>query len=625
MMLWLVLLFSLPPRPVWLPDTAIYVSPIDPSLYISSTFGETRAAHFHAALDFGTQGKTGYPIYAARSGLLHRVLISPLGYGFALYLKHDDGSFTQYAHLRNFSPRIAQRIDSIRIAESMYIFDRVVESLGIRFSAGEVIAWSGDTGAGPPHLHFEVRSPSNSPVNPFLVGYTMPDKIAPRFHGVAVEPLHESTLIQGRRAIHSATVTSDGNSYRFAPLTVTGPFSLAAEVSDRSDHMRNVFAVYKLELRVNHQLVFVSKADSFPIQHQLMMQLDRIYPLLKVNRKAYQRLHRHDGNVIPFYQEFGNKGKLDLPIGTHQIRITASDFAGNTADLSGTIIRIAPDTADALPVPITPTVGRPTYHPTGASVRGLDDVFTPFHNWFVLKQTRDSVWISETLQYPLLRRGTAIPVRRDGLFNDQPIYRLFPEISRSFTTPDGRMSVDVPESAVYDTLSVSFGYWMEGDQLRMQIWQPLEPFRRAYKIGFRQGSTVPGSGLYQLIGSGANVRYSFIGSIPRGDWIYGTTMSDGLFTIRVDTTGPMVTNPRFVRRGTDSVIHVTIQDVGSGIHWPSASISVNGIKGMPETDLKNRLTFHLPGWQSAPINDVVVTVSDRQGNTTEARFRVAQR
>ena len=624
MIFWLVLLSILPPRPSWLPDAATYLSPIDPNLYVSSTFGETRAAHFHAALDYGTQGQTGYPVFAVRSGVVHRVMISPLGYGFALFLKHEDGSFTQYSHLRNFSPRITQRIDSIRIAESIYIFDRVVESLGIRFRAGEVIAWSGDTGAGPPHLHFEVRSPSNSPINPFLVGYSMPDKVAPRFQGVAAEPLHESTLIQGRRAIHTAAVTADGNSYRFAPITVTGPVGLAAQVSDRSDHMRNVFAVYKLELRVNNQLVFISKADSFPIQHQLMMQLDRIYPLLKLNRRAYQRLHRHDGNLIPFYQEFGNKGKLDLPIGTHQVRITASDFDGNTADLSGTIIRKAPDPAESQATPLAPTTGRPALHPTGASVRGLDDVFTPFHDWFVLKQTRDSVWIGETQLHPVLRRGSALPVRRDLVFNDQPIYRVFPGISRSFTTPDGRMSIDLPESAVYDTLSFSFGYWMEGDQLRMQIWQPLEPFRRSYKIGFRQANP-PGSGLYQISGTGANLRHTFIGSVSNGDWLYGTTMNEGLFTIRVDNTGPVVSNPRFVRRGNDSVIHVTVQDAGSGILWPSASITVNGVKGMPETDLGSRLTFHLPGWRSAPVNDVVVTVSDRQGNTTEARFRVAQR
>jgi hypothetical protein len=215
-------------------------------------------------------------------------------------------------------------------------------------------------------------------------------------------------------------------------------------------------------------------------------------------------------------------------------------------------------------------------------------------------------------------------VRRDLLFNDQPIYRVLPKVSRSFTTPDGRMSIDFPEEAVYDTLSFSFGYWMEGDQVRMQVWQPLEPFRRSFKVGFRNAH-LPGSGIYQITGTGANTRYAYIGSVSNGDWLYATTMNAGIYTIRVDTSGPVVSNPRFVRRGNDAVIHVTVLDSGSGIHWPSASISANGVKGIPETDLGNRLTFYLPGWRSQPINDVVVTVSDRQGNTTEARFRVAQR
>lgn len=620
----LVLLSILPPRPSWLSDKVTYLLPIDPTLLVSSTFGETRAAHFHAALDYGTQGRTGYPIYAVRSGVVHRVMISPLGYGFALFLKHDDGSFTQYSHLRNFSPRISQRIDSIRVVESIYIFDRVVESLSIRFKAGEIIAWSGDTGAGPPHLHFEVRSPSNSAINPFLVGYSMPDKVAPRFQGIAAEPLSETTLIQGRRAIHTTAITADGNSYRFAPITVTGPVGLATQVSDRSDHMRSVYAVYKLELRVNNQLVFVSKADSFPIQHQLMMQLDRIFPILQLNRRAFQRLHRHDGNLIPFYQEFGNKGKLDLPIGTHHIRVTASDFNGNESELTGSIVRIAADPAESIPTPVSPTSGRPTLHPTGASVRNLNDAFTPFHNWFVMKQTRDSVWIGESTLHPSLRRGSALPVRKDLLFNDQPIYRVFPGISRSFTTPDGRMSIDFPEQAVYDTLSFSFGYWMEGDQVRMQVWQPLEPFRRSFKVGFRNDPS-PGSGIYQVTGTGSQLRYGFVGSVTNGEWLYATPMNAGVFSVRVDTSGPVVSDPRFTRRGNDAVIHMTVQDAGSGISWPSASITVNGVKGIPETDLGSRLTFYLPGWRPSPVNDVVVSVSDRQGNKTEARFRVAQR
>lgn len=624
MILLLVILSILPPRPSWLPSDATYLSPIDPSLYVSSTFAETRTSHFHAGLDYGTQGRTGFPVYAVRSGVVHRVMISPLGYGFALFLRHDDGSFTQYSHLRNFSPKISQRIDSIRVAESIYIFDRVVESLGIRFKAGEVIAWSGDTGAGPAHLHFEVRSPSNTAVNPFLVGYSMPDKVAPRFEGIAAEPLNEHTLIQGRRAIHTAAVTADGNVYRFAPITVTGPVGLAIQVSDRSDHMRNVFAVYQLELRVNNQVVFVSKVDSFPVQHQLMMQLDRIFPILKLNRRAFQRLHRHDGNLIPFYQEFGNKGKLDLPLGTHQIRITASDYEGNQAELSGTIVRTAGLPNETLPFPVSPTSGRPALHPTGASVRDLDEVFTPFHDWFVMKQTRDSVWVGESSLHPTLRRGSALAVRRDLLFNNQPIYRLYPALSRSFTTPDGRMSVDVPDAAVYDTLSFSFGYWMEEDDVRMQVWQPLEPFRRSFKLGFR-GDFPVGSGIYQITGTGSSRRFGFVGSISDGEWLYAATMQPGLYTIRTDTDGPVVSSARFARRGNDALIHVTIQDAGSGIFWPSASIIVNGVKGIPETDLSSRLTFHLPGWRSSAINDVVVTVSDRQGNTTEARFRVAQR
>jgi len=615
----LVFAFIFPPRPTFLADTVMYLSPIDPNLYISSTFAETRTAHFHAAIDYGTQGRTGFPLFASRSGVLYRASMSPLGYGYALYLKHYDGSYTVYAHMRNFAPKIAHVVDSIRVAESIFLFDRVMESHNIRFNAGDVIGWSGDTGAGPPHLHFEVRSPSNHAVNPFLVGFDMPDKVAPRFQGLAIEPLHESTLIQGRRAIVQATINADGSDYRFSPITTTGPVGLAAQVSDRSDHMRNVFAVYRLELRVNKDLVFVSQVDSFPLQDQFMMQIDRIFPILQQNRRAFQRLHLHDGNTLPFYQRMGNGGKLDLPLGRHEISITAYDIAGNSSTLNGVVNRVEPKSDDAEPESFRLDGHRQILHPSGAPVRQLQNRFEPFHNWFVLKQTVDSVWVQDSVFFPTLERGRAVPVPTDIKFDDITLHRIQPNSSRFLATPDGRMTLDIPENAVYDTLSMAFGYWNEGEHLRMQIWQPLEPFRRSFRIGFNNGFEL-GSGIYRISGSGKDQTFAFVGSQGNGPWLHANTSNPGLYTILVDTIPPVITNPRTSRRGNQSIVSVTIRDDRSGVNWSSAQISVNGVRGIPETDLQSRLTFFLPGWRPSGKSLIEVYVRDRMGNETVAEF-----
>jgi hypothetical protein len=618
-MIFLLVLASIfPPRPAFLADTVMYLSPIDPNLYISSTFAETRTAHFHAAIDYGTQGRTGFPLYASRSGVLYRASMSPLGYGYALYLKHYDGSFTVYAHMRNFAPKIATVVDSIRVAESIFLFDRVMESYNIRFNAGDVIGWSGDTGAGPPHLHFEVRSPTNHAINPFLVGFDMPDKVAPRFQGVAFEPLHESTLIQGRRAIVLGAINADGPDYRFSPITTTGPVGLAVQVSDRSDHMRNVFAVYRLELRVNQELVFVSQVDSFPLQNQNMMQIDRIFPILQQNRRAFQRLHLHDGNSLPFYQTIGNGGKLDLPLGRHTIAITAYDIAGNATTLSGILNRIEPQSVDELES-FRLDGHRQRLHPTGASVRQLQNRFEPFHNWLVLKQSIDSVWVQDSIFYPILERGRAVSLPSDTKFGDITLHRILPKTSRFLATPDGRMTLDFPENAVYDTLSLAFGYWNEGDELRMQIWQPLEPFQRSFRLGFNNGFE-PGAGIYRIEGNGKEQTFSFIGSHVSDPWLSANTSRPGIYTILVDTIPPVITNPRISRRGNQSILSVTVRDERSGVNWSSAKIFVNGVRGIPETDLQGRLTFFLPGWRPSGKSEIEVSVNDRMGNEATATF-----
>ena len=57
----------------------------------------------------------------------------------------------------------------------------------IRFARGEIVAWSGQSGAGPPHLHFEVRR-GDTNYDPLLHGYAMPDHIAPTLAAAWITP-----------------------------------------------------------------------------------------------------------------------------------------------------------------------------------------------------------------------------------------------------------------------------------------------------------------------------------------------------------------------------------------------------------------------------------------------------
>ena len=103
---------------------------------ITSRFGwravSVAGNRYHQGLDLGAP--TGTPVLAARDGVVHRT--GWIGaYGYAVYLRHEDGFETRYAHL-----------------------SRIDVATGARVGRGDRIGAVGTTGASTgPHLHFEVR------------------------------------------------------------------------------------------------------------------------------------------------------------------------------------------------------------------------------------------------------------------------------------------------------------------------------------------------------------------------------------------------------------------------------------------------------------------------------------
>src|SRR5699024_9056400 len=75
-------------------------------------------------------------VYAAKDGVIFRREFST-SYGNVIYIKHDDGTASRYAHMHNFAPGLSN---------------------GDRVMAGETIGYVGNTGQSKGnHLHFEIR------------------------------------------------------------------------------------------------------------------------------------------------------------------------------------------------------------------------------------------------------------------------------------------------------------------------------------------------------------------------------------------------------------------------------------------------------------------------------------
>lgn len=122
------------PRPAAAPDEDRYSAPIAAGVGTRyGTRGSSWSSGYHTGVDFPVP--TGTSVKAVADA---RVVSAGWGgaYGYQIVLRHDDGRYSQYAHLSALTVREGQRVQG-----------------------GQRIGRSGSTGnSSGPHLHFEVRT-----------------------------------------------------------------------------------------------------------------------------------------------------------------------------------------------------------------------------------------------------------------------------------------------------------------------------------------------------------------------------------------------------------------------------------------------------------------------------------
>ena len=309
---------------------------------LSSTFGETRATAFHAGIDLKTWGKTGYEVRAVADGWIQRVRTSPWGYGRALYQQLDDGRIAVYAHLEGFFAPLQERVQAAQRQARQYSVQLWLAEGDIPVTRGQVIARSGQSGAGPPHLHVEIRDASNVPHNPLLQGLgPVADTTPPTLRRLLVVPLSASSRVDGGYepvAVALAPVPSNSGATGFEAsriVRVWGRIGIAVDSYDRADLATNKLAVLSHDLRVDGRPVVTSTFGRVSWADGHLVALDRLRP--QAIEGVFTALFRRPGNRLPFYDIPAGDGSLSaggadgLLSGTHEIVVAAHDVAGNLA------------------------------------------------------------------------------------------------------------------------------------------------------------------------------------------------------------------------------------------------------------------------------------------------------
>jgi hypothetical protein len=174
-------------------------APLDTPLVVNGGFCEYRQGHFHAGLDFGTGRVVGKPVYAPLGGWIERVRSSGVGYGRSIYLHTDDDRLLVFAHLDAFDEPLASWVAWKQDSSGQYEHDLWPERERFPVRSGQRLGWTGESGAGGPHFHFEIRR-GDMALNPLRAGLPIADGNAPSIASVTLEPLDERSYVAGAQA-----------------------------------------------------------------------------------------------------------------------------------------------------------------------------------------------------------------------------------------------------------------------------------------------------------------------------------------------------------------------------------------------------------------------------------------
>ncbi len=340
-----------------------YIWPTDASRALTSTFAEYRPGRFHAGIDIKTWGKTGYKIFAIADGYISRLRVSPFGYGKSLYLTLDSGETVVYAHLDGFCKELEDYIWAEQEKRGRYSIQLFLSLNQFRYKQGDFLGYTGQTGVGFPHLHFELRDANERPINPFLRGYVVADNAAPVITKISITPLNASSTVNNdwKPVVLSVQNIGSGQYIIEQPLSLSGLVGFGLSAFDTMENITNKFGTYKNELYINDELVFSSTYDKFSYDDNNHAVLDREFRLAQNGRGNYYKLYLEDGNSLPFYAKktsdygtlyFQNQPDsilLNLSSGArvftgkdHSFCILAQDYWGNTSQVSGKIQSVAP-------------------------------------------------------------------------------------------------------------------------------------------------------------------------------------------------------------------------------------------------------------------------------------------
>ena len=313
---------------------------------MSSNFGEFRDGGYHMGIDIKTLEETGWPVYAVDDGYISRMVTNFSGYGKGLYLTLNDGNVAVYAHLEEFAFRLETIFYNLQAKNNSYIVNEYFLPEQFPFKKGDIIGYTGNTGASfGPHLHFELRNSKSQPINPLINGLNIEDHRNPHVFQIGIIPLSTSSKINGSsipRVYPLYAATAGGGLELPDTVSCFGPIGIAIEIDDKIQGAKNKYQVQSIQLLVDDQNIFSLNYSKLDYDEKSTVNQTRENRFHRLNLGSFTKLYKLKTFSNSTIVNAGVSGILNLTPGYHKVEIQISDASGNTTRVKGTFINYPP-------------------------------------------------------------------------------------------------------------------------------------------------------------------------------------------------------------------------------------------------------------------------------------------
>lgn len=539
-----------------------YPLPVKYEIDLSATFGELRNNAFHAGVDIKTGGKVGKRVYAVAGGYVSRIGVSPYGYGKVVYITHDDGFMSVYAHLDSFNSTIGGYVKEKQLESRSFRQNLMLKKDEIRVCAGDFIGLSGDSGgSGGPHLHYEIRdAKTQHPINPYLFGLSIVDNVSPVINGLAVYPEHLSS-VNGNESAEYFRLSNNKSDYSVnkGVIKVNGTVTFGISTFDRCENNNNKYGVNSIELFADNELIYSVLFDEFSYDETRSINSLIDYARYVNAKRRYVRTKIDEYNYLSLYEK--KDGSVTLKEGdTVAMCFVVKDFFNNTSTLNFILVGDEP----------------------------LMEYSVNQYNSDVCRVVGD----------------TDYSIELDGLsafFPKKAFFRF--EYVQAF-------AVDTLKNIASDNAYV--------------IGSMDIPLKKAAEIKIRPSKEFAFSDKLYVATVSDDGSFSSLGGKMVDGMMNVKCMSLGMFALAADTVSPSVKTLNFHDNSNISGVNrlkVKIKDSETGIR--SYDIFVNGQWVVGEYDAKNDLLFYdVDGNIRNGSNKIEIVVTDNVGNESRLESTV---